>query len=73
MHLHAYCKANYQTNIQIPYAILHKLQIISGTSVQFRIEKQSFGEEMRNRTRVEQENMLQHVVLSVEPFIGEHT
>lgn len=39
MHLHAYSKANYQTHIQIPYAILHKLQIISGTSVQIRIKK----------------------------------
>lgn len=57
MHLHAYSKANYQTNIQIPYAILHKLQIISGTSVQIRIKKpEILVKNERPKTEEEEQN-----------------
>lgn len=41
MHLHAYSKANYQTHTNT-LCHLHELQIISGTSVQIRTEKQIF-------------------------------
>lgn len=41
MHLHAYSKASYQTHTNT-LCHLHELQIISGTSVQIRTEKQIF-------------------------------
>ena len=49
MHLHAYSKASYQTHPNT-FCHLHKLQIISGTSVQIRIRKPRFRWRMRNGT-----------------------
>lgn len=78
MHLHAYSKANYQTNIQIPYAILHKLQIISGTSVKIRIEK--WGVLVKNEEKEKKKNILIHfqedcsnVALSTQPNLSVHS
>lgn len=54
MHLHAYSKANYQTNIQIPYAILHKLYL----ALVFKLgsRNRSFGDEWETKTEEEQQN-----------------
>lgn len=71
MHLHAYSKANYQTNIQIPYAILHLY-----LALVFKLGSRnwSFGDEWetepvrKNKTTFAlMQGGLQHVALSTEP------
>lgn len=53
MHLHAYSKASYQTHTNT-LCHQHELQIISGTSVQIRTEKQIFpGRESEKQNRRE--------------------
>ena len=47
-----YSKANYQTNVQIPYAALHKLQIKSGTSVQIRVFVAELAAELKRKNKM---------------------